>query len=192
MKPEPDTSENLGPPVKLLSERERKLARTDRQRHKTQTNRRPMSDKMRAYLMSPEHHAMLRENVRKYRESNGGKASNRAGVPDGWAGKSARKRRLEIIAVAEVKAGEVIDQLIENGVLKKDAAGNEILKWATSVVLAKDPQTKQPCHTIKDQLAAAKLVADYTLSKPEAKQALRLSSEDFLENLLAKTVPPQG
>ena len=113
------------------------------------------------------------------------------GVPDGWKGKSRRNRRLLLIQRAEQKAEQVMDKLIAQGRLDKDGAGNEVLKWATTVVLAKDPDTGMSCYTVKDQLNAAKMVLDFTMAKPESKTAVTVTPENFLQGLLAKEKTPK-
>ena len=146
-----------------------------------------MSEKMRAHLMSPEHHAMLRACIAKAREARGGKAPTRAGVPDGWGGKARRALRKRIIDMAEVKAAAAIDHLVENGQLKKDDAGNAVLKWAAGVVLAKNPADGESAYPIREQLAAAKMVLEFTMTKPETKQSVAVTAESFLTGLLAKS-----
>jgi hypothetical protein len=146
------------------------------------------SPKARAHNLSEAHIAMLRENVRKWREEHGGKVPTRKGVPDGWGSISRKKLRKETIRMAESKAEQAVERLIKDGVLDKDGAGNAVLQWACHVVLAKTEEGES-CYPVRDQLQAAKIVMEYTTAKPASTQKVQVSAEDFLQGLLAGEQP---
>lgn len=168
-----------------MSVREIKDATPKTRNHKkAPRTSRMQTETFRNHNLSEEHIAMLRDNIRKYREAHGGKAATRRGVPNGWGTKRLRKRRDRIIEAAKIKANNVIDKLIANGTLDKDGAGNEALKAATEIVLAVDAETEAHAYTVRDRLTAAKLVLEYTMSKPAEKKNVTVSAESFLSGLL--------
>lgn len=171
----------------LLSVRERKILHApNRQRQRIQTPLTPVSARFRAHMMSPEHHAMLRENIRKYREANGGKAAVCKGVANGWAGLRRRAKRDKIIAMAKQKAKEAVAHLVEEGRVKKDEAGNAVLAEMATIVLAIDPEDDdKPCYSVRDRMQAAKMVLDFTMTKPEVKTSVTVTAESFLDGILA-------
>lgn len=150
------------------------------------TRLQPLSEKFKAAMLSPARLEHLRLQRERYKAEHGGRGPTTAGVVHGWAGKAGRRSRVLCIAAAERKAERVIDKLITEGKLDKSGAGHEILKWATAVVLAKDGATGKSCYSVKDQLAAAKIVLEYTTAKPESKAVVSVTAENFLQTLLEK------
>lgn len=169
-----------------LTVREQKALQPKRRNKKKTELVRPINESRRKFLLSPEHKARLAAGVAKYRAANGGKVATRKGVPDGWAGPRRRLRK-QLIAEAETKGKMIVDELVENGLVKRDEAGNKVLAWAAGVVLAKDPVKGDACYPIREQLAAAKMVLDFTLTKPESKQSVTVTAENFLAGILAKS-----
>jgi hypothetical protein len=169
--------------VREKSVRELALERPQRTRH---TRRPPpvMSAAQRAHNLSEEHIAMLRENIRTYRERNGGKVATTRGVPKGWGGKANRKLRDRIIAKAEGDANTILGTLIDRGVVQKDNAGNAVLAWAIGLVIARDEDTGRTAYTTKDRLDAARMVLDYTLPKPMQGRGVMQTAEGYLGALL--------
>jgi hypothetical protein len=137
---------------------------------------RPMSDKQRAWNMSPSNLDRLRDNL----QGRSG-VPTRRGVPDGWGGRSRRKRLAEVRAMAEEQASQVVERLCKAGILEGDpkeavigpdgivndhAAARAAIKFALGVVLAVDPDDDKPAYTVAMRLRAARLVLAYTLPVP--------------------------
>jgi len=142
------------------------------------TPKKVMSAKQIAAYTNPERIAKLIESTRRYREANGGKPPTRRGYPSGWAGPRRRKLLLSIREEATKEAKVIMTNLVTNGVVDKDNAGNQVLEAAIGVSLAGDT------YTIKDKLAAMRMVLDFTMAKPEQKQKVTVeTAEDFLRNL---------
>jgi hypothetical protein len=135
-----------------------------------------MSDKQRAWNMSSSNLDRLRDNLQ-------GRPSvpTRLGVPDGWGGRSRRKRLAEVRAMAEEQASRVVERLCTAGILEgdpeeavigpdgivnDDAVARAALKFALGVVLAVDPDDDQSAYTVAMRLRAARLVLAYTLPVP--------------------------
>lgn len=129
------------------------------------------------------------ERSRKCREQvirlNAEGRCNRTGMPNGW---SRRRPELEAVrARAAVEAKEIMKTMLETGIISKDdLLGNEALEFAITTVRAVS-EAGQPAVTTRDRLAAAKMVLEYTKSKPASKiEATVAKAEDFLALLALK------
>lgn len=113
----------------------------------------------------------------KAKQSEGGKKGSRLGVPDGYTKEEAHALR----KAAETEAKEIIQKMADEGIItKEEALGNEALEFAISVVRAKVDPTRE-------RLNAAKLVLEFTKSKPASKvEATVTKAEDFLAALVNK------
>lgn len=88
--------------------------------------------------------------------------------------------------MAEIEADRAVEALVERGIVKRDEAGNAVLKEMATIVLAKDPVTKQLCYPVRDRLVAARMVLDFTLTKPAAKVDLAMTAEGLLASMLGQ------
>lgn len=77
----------------------------------------------------------------------------------------------------------MVEKMLDNGIVKKDIAGNEALIELVSIVVARDAEGK-PLESTKDRISAASKVLDFTMAKPETKQSVVVqTAEDFLRGL---------
>lgn len=123
---------------------------------------------------------LMRQQVQLY---NAEGITGRSGVKDGWAGK--KKLINQINAAAAAEAEKIVDKLIEEKRFQPENREARIaLEAAVTVIVAEKhtPETaKVPLYDVKERLAAAKLVLEFTQKKPA--QATDLSvrkAEDFL------------
>lgn len=138
------------------------------------------------YPKSPEAFETLRTRARErmIRLHKEGGFVDRTGIPDGWSGRKAE--RAAIMARADKEAADIVAVLVEKGVLDAGNASNEALQTAVAFVRAGD------AVTVRDRLAAARLVLDFTRAKPESSSRVRLEkAEDFLAKLAEEAAVKQ-
>jgi len=149
--------------------------------------RRQMSEALRRANQSPEHKARFRATIERLRAE--GRYPSPKGVRQGYAGRTGRKLWQRINDAAKAETQKIMDELIKEGKVDKDAAGNAALEFAIQVIRATDPEkANKPAYGVRERLQAAKLLAEFTLQKPTAKTETHLTSaEDFLAGVLAKS-----
>jgi hypothetical protein len=126
----------------------------------------------------------MRALVKKQQEA--GFVPSRAGIPDGWSGQRKEVNALRAKAAAEAK--EIMKTMADEGLLKtgEDPRAEEALEFAITVVRAVNEEDKA-AWGIRERISAAKLVLEYTKSKPSTKvEATVNKAEDFLALLAAK------
>jgi len=108
---------------------------------------------------------------------------HRRGVPNGWKG---RKTEADAIRTAAALEAKKIVALMIDETTADDPRAVEALEYAVTVIRAKDENGKTTEGT-RERLAAAKLVLDFTKSKPATTlNATVTKAEDFLAVLAAK------
>lgn len=99
----------------------------------------------------------------------------------GVKGKKGRAAFFEAHARAKEEAKLIVDHLIKEGKLDKEAAGNAVLIDMAAVVLTRQEKTNVPYFSTRDRIQAARIVLDYTLEKPATQNTTRIeTAEDFL------------
>lgn len=138
------------------------------------------SEKHRQSCHSPERLEALKRAREAYRAKYGNKPPSRRGYPDGVRGKTARKAFVEALERATQEAKTIVEHLIKEGKLDKDAAGNDILVDMSAIVLARKEDGK-PYYGANDRIKAASTALPYLIPKPESKQSISVqTAEDFL------------
>ena len=101
----------------------------------------------------------------------------RAGVPDGMT----RAEALAVMERATNEAKEIIKVMVEKELITQDeASGNEALEFCVGVIRAQ-------IHPLRERLAAAKTVLEFTKAKPVQKSEVTVNkAEDFLAALAAE------
>jgi hypothetical protein len=108
---------------------------------------------------------------------------HRRGVPNGWKGRKAEAEALRTAAAHEAK--KIVAQMTAE-TNTDDPRAIEALEYAVTVIRAKDADGKTVEGT-RERLSAAKLVLDFTKSKPATTvNATVTKAEDFLAALAAK------
>jgi len=122
---------------------------------------------MKAKWQDPEYRAKMEAYRQRQRENP--KPYFRRGIPDGMTKKEANEMFLE----ARLKAKEDILNMKVNGDLEIDPRAEEALETAITIMRSKMNQ--------RDQLAAARLVLEYTKAKPQAKSEVTVKgTEDWI------------
>lgn len=112
---------------------------------------------------------------------------NRHGVPDGWGGKTVLLKRVR--EAAKIEAKEILQKMTDENILPEgmDPRAHEALEFAIQVVRAKHPETAQPAYAVRDHLAAARVVLEYTHTKPASTSNVNIgTAESFLEGLVGR------
>lgn len=104
-------------------------------------------------------------------------AGGRVGIPDGYT----RDEAMAIMDGAITEAKEIVKLMAEKEIISNDEAiGNEALEFCIAVVRAN-------IHQLRERLAAAKTVLEYTKAKPVQKSEVTVNkAEDFLAALAAE------
>lgn len=114
------------------------------------------------------------------------KSGRKKGGRDGYRGPAGRRRLAHFRSEARKEAEGMVEKMLDNGIVKKDIAGNEALIELVSIVVARDAEGK-PLESTKDRISAASKVLDFTMAKPETKQSVVVqTAEDFLRGLAAE------
>lgn len=114
--------------------------------------------------------------------------TGRSGVKDGWAGKKSLINQINAAAAAEAK--DIVDRLIEEKRFEPDNREARIALEAAVAVIAAEKHTPEqaavPLYDVKERLAAAKIVLEYTQKKPVVASDISVKkAEDFLAAALA-------
>lgn len=116
----------------------------------------------------------------------------RKGVPDGWGKRAAENKAIREAAAAEAK--EIVKVMKDKGIIPDgtDPRAEEALEFAIGVVRAKDEKTGQPAYAVKDHLAAARTVLEWTKAKPASTANVNVNAaEAFLESLAGEVTPKE-
>ena len=133
---------------------------------------------IRNYAPTQEAYDKQRENGRLQLAKNraAGKCKGRIGIPDGWGyyGQEAAELRAE----KHEEAIRIVELMIEQDLIPDDVAAQEALTYAVSVV--RDGKT----NGTRERLQAARMVLDFTKTKPASNANVTLNTaEDFLSKL---------
>lgn len=147
------------------------------------TLRTPMSQAKRDYLLSKLHADRLAASNERQRAR--GVFVTAAGTIPGYGTTAGKIKLRRLRKAATLEATKIMDTLIKNGIVDKADAGNEALLFGIETIKLKD-ENGRPLNSVTTRLAAAKLVLEYTMAKPEQKQKVTVqTAEDWLENLPA-------
>lgn len=137
------------------------------------------------YATSDEEFQRRRERSRLQMEKmNATKKMGRMNIPDGWGGRSDELQAVRLALYNEAEG--ILKIMVDEEIVPDDKAANTALQFAVSVVRATIVDGKE-VFTVKDKLAASRLVLDFTRAKPAAKSEVTLNSaEDFLAALVMK------
>ena len=159
---------------------------------RARAKRRPLSEKQRAALLSPENLARLRGQLDANRAAKKGKVPTRRGVPCGWGTQKMLRARADILREAEAAGMRAVERLVEHGVIDHHAAGNLVLAHMISLVVAADGPDGTPAFPAKVRLSAAQLVLEYTMPKPVKKADALIVADAFLRRLLEEEPGGKG
>lgn len=109
---------------------------------------------------------------RRFLKPNGKGPGRPAGSIDGYSGAELRKQR----AQAKAEAIKMVDYMI-----KKEIVDIPEVEYAKEALVAAVESMRMEAINVKDKLAAARLVLEYTKAKPAAKSEVTVkTAEDFL------------
>lgn len=136
-----------------------------------------------AYPQTPEKFAAVQERSRAQAAARRAEGRfHRMSVQSGWGNRQPEFKAA--VARAQERAQAIVRVLmVENDI---DPRAQKALEFAVTVFEAKDNDDR-PVYRGADRVAAARLVLDFTMAKPAAKQEVKLeTAEDFLGALAAK------
>lgn len=121
-------------------------------------------------------------------KANAAGTAKRIGIPNGWGGTKRRAMLEAMRTEAREEAKEIVATMKKEGILPADdPRGDEAIEYAIGVVRAPEASGGRAVYTVKDKLAAAKLVAEFCKTKPVTRQQTTLeTAEDFLSQLAKK------
>lgn len=105
------------------------------------------------------------------------RGKNPTSVRLGFGGHRHIQEELDRKALEEGR--KIVAVMVKRGIVEKEDAGNEALAYAVGVV-------RGDTVPVGTRLQAAKLVLEFTMAKPAAKTDVKLTVEDFLEDLAAE------
>lgn len=132
------------------------------------------------HRMTPEERKAYSAKIRAKRDPANmkGRVGRKPGVPQGW-----HYRDYELACAAARKdVKRIMQKMADEGMLPEDAYAREALEGAVQVL--REPGTKET------KLKAARLILDFTKSKPASKSDVTIrTAESFLDELAAQDDP---
>ena len=130
-------------------------------------------------MASPEMTAKRLEGLRKWREANPGRVGRPKGLQDGIGYKTYKK----LLEKAKITSEKAIRIMEEKNIWKAD---NDVAKKAMQAAIE---VMESQVGTTDNKLKAAKVILEFTQTKPVVKSETTLkSAEEFLSALMAEEV----
>jgi hypothetical protein len=114
--------------------------------------------------------------------------ANRAGVPDGWAGR--KKEAGEVRARAKIEAKKAVQMMIAEGLVEKpeDPRVEQALEVNVEIMLARSETDGQPVYEARERISASRVILDFLKARPASRIDARVTkAEDFLAILAGHT-----